>query len=192
MENVLTVKRELISGFIPQKGITTENCDRMVDIILSEHEFLSRPEAENDPSHKQIIPYVVIRKGDEVFVTRRLNKGGEKRLHGLLSIGVGGHINPENDGDNSDVLERGMKREIEEEVDIENMVKLTPRGIINDDTNEVGTVHLGLFYTLEVTGSVFVRETEKLEGFWVKQSELKELYDQMETWSQFVIQTIVM
>ena len=191
MENVLTVKRELISDLIPQKGITTENCDKLVDIILSNHEFLPRPEAENDPSHKQIIPYVVICRNDEIFVTRRLNKGGEKRLHGLLSIGVGGHINPEADGDGSDVLQRGMKREIDEEVFIDNIVKMTPSGIINDDTNEVGSVHLGLFYTLEVTGNVSIRETEKLEGFWVKPNELKELYDQMETWSQFVLQTIL-
>lgn len=187
MENVLTVKRELISKFIPEKGITTENCETMVDTILSNHEFLPRPEAENDTSHKQIIPYVVICRGDEIFVTRRLNKGGEKRLHGLLSIGIGGHINPETDGDGSDVLHRGMKREIEEEVDIENAGALTPRGIINDDTTEVGSVHLGLFYTLEVSGKVYVRETEKLEGFWVKRSELNGLYDQMESWSQFVV-----
>ena len=191
MENVLTVKRELISDLIPQKGITTENCGKLVDIILSDHEFLPRPDAENDPSHKQIIPYVVICRNDEVYVTRRLNKGGEKRLHGLLSIGVGGHINPEADGDGNDVLQRGMKREIDEEVDIENIVKMTPSGIINDDTNEVGSVHLGLFYTFEVIGNVSIRETEKLEGFWVLRSELKDLYDQMETWSQFVLQAIL-
>ena len=190
MENVLTVKRELIAKYIPQKGITTENCDNVVDIILSTHEFLPRPEAENDPSHKQIIPSVVVCRGDEIFVTRRLNKGGEARLHGLLSIGVGGHINPEADGDGSDVLFRGMKREIEEEVAIESMGALIACGMINDDMTEVGSVHLGLFFTLEVFGEVKVLETEKLEGFWVKRSELSGLTEQMETWSQFVIQAL--
>ena len=188
MENVLTVKRELIAAYIPEKGITTESCDKMVDIILQHYEFLPRPDAENDPSHKQIIPYVVVCRGDEVFCTRRLNKGNETRLHGLLSVGVGGHINPETDGCSSDVLYLGMKREIEEEVSIENMGQLTPRGIINDDTTEVGSVHLGLFYTLEVTGEVKVLETEKLEGFWIKRSEMSALSEQMETWSQFVAQ----
>lgn len=187
MEKVLAVKRELISGYIPIKGITEKDCGKLVDIILSNFEFLPRSEAENDPSHKQIIPYVVICRGDEVFVTRRLNKGGEKRLHGLLSIGVGGHINPESDGCGSDVLKRGMEREIEEEVELERIVSLTPRGIINDDTTEVGSVHLGLFYTLEADGEVTVRETEKLEGFWAKRSELDQLSGQMETWSQFVV-----
>ncbi len=190
MENVLTVKRELIAAYIPQKGITTENCDKMVEIILNNYEFLPRPEAEADPSHKQIIPYVVICRGDEVFFTKRLNKGGEARLHGLLSVGVGGHINSETDGRGTDVLYRGMKREIEEEVSIDSMGEMTPRGIINDDTTEVGSVHLGLFYTLEVTGEVCVLETEKLEGFWVKRSDMPGLSEQMETWSQFVTLTL--
>ena len=190
MENVLTVKRELISEYIPQKGIVTESCDKVVDIILNNIEFLPRPEAENDPSHKQIIPYVTLCRGNEVFVTRRLKKGNETRLHGLLSIGVGGHINPDKDGYDEKVLERGMTREIEEEVYITSVGTLTPRGMINDDTQEVGSVHLGLFFTLEVTGDVSVRETEKLEGFWVKRSELPALSEQMETWSQFVTQAL--
>jgi len=190
MENVLTVKRELIAKYIPQKGITTENCETMVDIILKNYEFLPRPEAENDPSHKQIIPYVTLCRGDEVFVTRRLKKGNETRLHGLLSIGIGGHINPETDGQGEDVLYRGMKREIGEEVKIESMGSLTPRGMINDDTTEVGSVHLGLFFTLDVTGEVSVLETEKLEGFWLKKTELPALSEQMETWSQFVTQAL--
>ncbi len=190
MENVLAVKRELIARFIPLKGIVTENCNDVVDIILNNYEFLPRPEAENDPSHKQIIPYVTLCRGDEVFVTRRLKKGGESRLHGLLSIGVGGHINPDKDGYDDKVLERGMKRELEEEVYITSMGALLPRGMINDDTQEVGSVHLGLFYTLEVTGDVSVRETEKLEGFWAKRSELPTLSEQMETWSQFAAQVL--
>ena len=190
MENVLTVKRELISEYLPLKGIVTENTKKVVDITLNNMEFLPRPEAENDPSHKQIIPYVTLCRGDEVFVSRRLNKGGEARLHGLLSIGVGGHINPERDGYDEKILERGMKREIEEEVYITDCGAFTPRGMINDDTQEVGSVHLGLFFTLEVTGEVTIRETEKLEGFWAKRSELPSLSERMETWSQFVTKAL--
>jgi len=190
MENVLTVKRDLIKQYLPKRGITTENCDKVVDIIISNHEFIPRPDAEKDPSKKQVIPYVVLCNGDKVFVTRRLNKGGESRLHGLLSLGIGGHINPEADGDGSDVLNRGMLREIEEEVYITKHGQLTPRGIINDDSNEVGSVHLGLFYTLDVSGEVYVRETEKLEGFWASRSELKAMSEELESWSQFVISAL--
>lgn len=190
MENVLTVERSLIADLLPEKGITEKNCNQLVDIIISEHSFTPRPEAENDPSKKQIIPYVTLCRGEEVFYTRRLKKGGEARLHGLISLGIGGHINNESDGDSGDVLARGLARELEEEVFIERFGTLTPRGIINDDTNEVGSVHLGLFYTLEVSGEVSVREKDKLEGFWAKRSELPALREEMETWSQFVVDII--
>lgn len=190
METVLTVRRTLVAALLPEKGITTEGGAKLVDIILSDHEFLPRPEAEQDPSHKQVIPYVVLMRGDEVFVTRRLKKGGEERLHGLLSIGVGGHVSREADGDGPDVLRRGMERELAEEVSIEHMGSLAPHGIINDDTAEVSRVHLGLLFTMEVSGKVAVRETEKLEGFWTRRAELPALKEQMETWSQFAVDAL--
>lgn len=190
MEQVLTVRRELVEEYIPEAGITAEAADRIVDIIINDHEFLPRDRAEEDPSHKQIIPYVVLCRGDKVFATRRLKKGGESRLHGLISLGVGGHINPEADGDGGDVLYRGMNREIEEEVYITKKSRPVPRGIINDDTNAVGSVHLGLFFTMEVDGEVSVRETEKLEGFWISRSELRDRAPEMETWSQLVVDTL--
>lgn len=191
MENVLTVDRSLIADLLPQKGITEKNCNRLVDIIIESHQFTPRPEAESDPSKKQIIPYVTLCRGDEIFYTRRLKKSGESRLHGLISLGIGGHINDESDGNGADVLARGLARELEEEVFIEKSGALIPRGIINDDTNEVGSVHLGLFYTLEVEGEVSVREKEKLEGFWAKRSALPALREEMETWSQFVVDIIL-
>lgn len=190
MENVLTVRRARIADFLPEKGVTTARSGELVDIILSDHEFLPRPDAEIDPTHKQVIPYVVLTRGDEVFVTRRLKKGGETRLHGLLSVGVGGHISREADGDGPDVLRRGMERELAEEVSIEKTGALTPRGIINDDTQEVGSVHLGLLFTLEVEGAVTVNETEKLEGRFLHRSELPALKDQMESWSQFAVEAL--
>ena len=190
MENVLTVRRELVADYLPENGVTTAHSGELVDIILSNHEFLPRPSAEADPTHKQVIPYVVLTRGDEVFVTRRLKKGGETRLHGLLSVGVGGHISREADGDGPDVLRRGMERELAEEVRIEHKGALTPRGIINDDTQEVGSVHLGLLFTLEVEGAVTVNETEKLEGRFLHRSELSALKDQMESWSQFAVEAL--
>ena len=190
MERVLTVKRELIEKFIPQAGVASENTVMVVDIILNNHEFMARPAAESDPSRKQIIPYVVLCRGNDVFATRRLNKGGESRLHGQISLGIGGHINPETDGGVKDVLYRGLWREVAEEVNIMSSSALTARGMINDDTNDVGRVHLGMLFTLEVEGEVTVRETEKLEGFWIPRKELHSKLSEMETWSQFVVKSL--
>jgi len=188
MEQVLVVKTEKIAQYISGKtGLLTDDRDAVLEIIIREHEFIPRPEAEEDSSFKQIIPYVVLTQQGKVFATRRLNKGGESRLHGKVSIGIGGHINPVDETDRRTVLMRGLERELEEEVSIEHRGELIARGLINDDSNGVGAVHLGLCFTMEVEGQVAVKETEKLSGGWMSMDELKAAYDNMETWTQIAL-----
>ncbi len=188
-EQVLVVKREKIEQYIDgRNGLIRDNTEKLLDIIMNEHEFMPRPEAEERPDFKQIIPYVILLRGDKVFVTRRLNKGGEARLHGKISIGVGGHINPADEEGN--LLLRGLWREIHEEVALDKHGELVSRGFINDDTNSVGNVHLGACFTLSVEGDVSVRETEKLEGLWMTVPELKSNYDNMETWTQIALEVL--
>jgi predicted NUDIX family phosphoesterase len=191
MEKVLVVKTEKLSKYIEGKtGLLKDDSDKVLDIIINEHEFIWRPDAEEDPSYKQIIPYVVLTQNDKVFATRRLNKGGESRLHGKLSIGIGGHINPVDEIDPKAVLMRGLERELDEEVYIERRGELLPQGLINDDTNGVGSVHLGLCFKMEVQGEVTVKETEKLTGQWYTLDELKAEYDNMETWTQIALSVV--
>ena len=188
MEKVLVVKTEKLAKYISGKtGLLRDDREEMLDIIVNHHEFISRPAAEEDPSYKQIIPYVVLTQKGQVFTTRRLNKGGESRLHGKLSIGIGGHINPVDETDRRSVLMKGLERELEEEVYIQHRGELVPQGFINDDGNGVGAVHLGLCFSMEVEGEVSVKETEKLSGAWMSLQELKEEYDNMETWSQIAL-----
>lgn len=189
MEQVLVVKREKIEKFIAGKnGLITENVPELLEIIRNEHEYMPRAEAEEQPAFKQIIPYVILRQGDKIFVTRRLNKGGEARLHGKISIGVGGHINPVDE--QGDMLMKGLWREIHEEVELHSHGELCSCGFINDDSNSVGSVHLGACFTLETEGAVKVKETEKLEGLWMTLPELKENYDYMETWTQIALEVL--
>ena len=171
MEYVLVVKTEKLSQFISgRSGLITGHSAELLDIISREHEFIPRPDAEADPGYKQIIPYVVLCRGDEIFMTRRLRKGGEARLHGLISIGVGGHINPVDELDRESVLMRGLERELEEEVEIERRGELR--------------------YTLSVEGEVRVRETEKLEGGWTTAQALRESRDRLETWTSIALDGI--
>ena len=188
MEKVLVVKTDKLAKFISGKtGLLTADREEMLDIIVNHHEFMDRQAAEEDPSYKQIIPYVVLTQKGRVFSTRRLNKGGESRLHGKLSIGIGGHINPVDETDRRSVLMKGLERELDEEVYIQRRGQLVPRGFINDDGNGVGAVHLGLCFSMEVEGEVSVKETEKLSGAWLSLQELKSEYDNMETWSQIAL-----
>lgn len=186
MENVLVVQTARLGDITAQNGLITGREDEVLDLITSRAQFLPRPEAEQDPSYRQVIPYVAILRGDEAFVTKRLSKGGEARLHGQLSLGVGGHIN-ETDRAGGSWLMNCLRREIGEEVAMDDFGTLTLRGLINDDANAVGSVHLGFFFTLTTAGAVSVRETEKLEGGFVPVSSLPALAPRMETWSQIIM-----
>ena len=185
MENVLVVKTASLGDIISRSGLIKGHESEVLSLIAAEGSFLARPVAEESPEYRQIIPYVAIVRGDEVFATRRLSKGGESRLHGLMSLGVGGHIN-EIDSKDDDWLMNCLRREIEEEVDIADFGTLTLRGLVNDNGNDVGSVHLGFFFTLNTTGDVTVRETDKLTGGFEPISALPEQLHTMETWSQII------
>ena len=165
--------------------------ERVQDLILADGRFLPRSSAENDPDWKQIIPYAVVHCDSDVFLLRRSRRGGEPRLYDRLSIGVGGHINPEPGPDRTLVLE-GLRRELDEEL------VLPPRGLeidaigtLNDDSNEVGRVHFGLVFLARASErNVKVREGELLSGEFVALSDLSFYADKMETWSQWVLRAL--
>ncbi len=157
--------------------------------------FVERRHAETDPSLKQVIPYCVLHRArdDEVFLLQRTRAGGETRLHGKRSIGVGGHVNPVDGAEDpgADVVEPGMRREIAEEVEIAGPWDARPVGLLNDDSTEVGAVHVGLVFVVAVRGDVRVRETRNLTGGFVAAAELARLCredrESFETWSALLV-----
>ena len=189
-ESILVVRREYLAPYLTEDfGLITEGVEEIVRVIEAHHEFRPRPEMETDPAYKQIIPYVLVTRGAEAFVMQRLKKGGEQRLHGLLSPGVGGHIDPVDEAGGS-ALMAGLRREVDEEVAVERAASLTPLGVINNDRDEVGRVHLGFLFRLEAEGAVTVRETEKLSGSFMPIAALPALRDKMEGWSQIALEVL--
>lgn len=154
--------------------------------------------AELNFEFKQPIPYVVIKQGNNFYAYERLNKGGEDRLHSKLSIGWGGHQNPLNNSLSTpfdEVVMDNLERELEEELNIQTSSKnLKFIGLINDDYDTVGEVHLGILALLELPedATVEVREVEQLRGFWVTREELIEsaVFDRLESWSQITVEVI--
>jgi len=186
-EQVMVVERETLEGFLIEYGLVHDHTDEILDAITEQHFFIDRPTAEISPQYKQIIPYVLIRHDDAYFLLRRTPKQTEARLHHKLSLGIGGHINP----DTPDLFD-GLQKELEEEVEVVGDYDLTFVGILNDDTTDVGRVHLGAVYVLDaLDGTVHVRETEKMSGRWVARAELAEHREAMETWSQIVYDAYV-
>ncbi|AUJ62472.1 hypothetical protein [Bacillus velezensis] len=177
------------------QGVNSED-ERIIKIMaqIEAHFFeIRRGDAEEDPRFKQPIPYVVIRRDDEVFVYERLAGGGESRLHNKLSLGFGGHMNPmEGAASFSEVLKQNTDRELAEELYIreEDKQNIVTLGLINDDENDVGKVHIGILSALQLASAtqVEVKEKDQIAGCWMKLSELKEenVYQRLEAWSQFV------
>jgi|688.fasta_scaffold00902_41 predicted NUDIX family phosphoesterase len=164
--------------------------------LVREGFFVERSWAERSPSQKQLIPYTLVCCGDRILLTRRTKGGGEARLHDKHSIGIGGHINPIDmeialrTGSLRNPLPAGAVREIEEELTVHGSYTLETVGLINDDSNSVGAVHLGIVHVMRVKGSVEVREKEQLEGRMVSVSELRSLVQSganIETWSKLLV-----
>ena len=146
--------------------------------------FRPRREVEDDPTWKQVIPYLVVRDGDLYLLMRRTRAGGDARLFERYSIGVGGHLNP---GD-GDVL-GALRREWREEVDADFEPGFRFAGLLNDDEDPVGAVHLGFVYTADVAGRrVGIRETEKLTGDFRTPAEVGAVAESMESWSRLLFE----
>lgn len=161
------------------------------NLAYAQPSFIYRYQAEGNPEWRQLIPYIVLRQADNVWLTRRLSTQGESRLHNLFSLGVGGHINPV-DATGASPLMAALHRELEEELYLDNWhpTNLEPIALINDLTNAVSRDHLGVVFVLEVppTAEVSVRERDKMQGQWVQMAEVrKRYYEQLESWSQLVL-----
>lgn len=171
-----------------ENAVIKVNDDDIMCKLLSNGLFKSRNELENDPSYKQIIPYAIICCNDMLYMFHRTKKQTETRLHNLYSLGVGGHMNPWGESIDVDYMNHELKRELNEEVIVHkdcNIKDIRPIGFINDDTNEVGKVHLGVLYHIKLSNMhIEINEKEKMTGQWIKITELKNYYSQMESWSK--------
>lgn len=191
VEQVLVVPRKDLvdAGQLPH-GFLAGGCRDFLSLVARGGTFLPRPRVEEDPSLKQVIPYAVVRFREMVFLLRRTSRGGEARLYRKLSIGVGGHINPEGVTGEA-VVEAGLRRELAEELTFDRPYRHRPIGLVNDDGNPVGRVHIGIVYLVETADQgVRVRETEVLEGGFSPIASLGPLLGEMETWSRIVAESV--
>ena len=147
-ELVFVVPRASIADEAGWYGIRTDDLDAFLEALERDGRYEARTAMEVDSSFKQVIPYLVLRDGERFFLMRRTKGGVDARLHDRYSIGVGGHLNPGDGG----VL-GGLRREWHEELVAEFEPDFQLVGLLNDDTTEVGAVHLGAVYVADATGA---------------------------------------
>jgi predicted NUDIX family phosphoesterase len=187
IEQVLGMSRAAVPGGTDWRGVKEADFEPFLAAVAQHGEFRARDEAETDPSWKQIIPYVLLRDGERVFLMRRTRAGADERLHDRYSIGVGGHVNPE-DGD----VAGGLAREWSEEIEADFVPAFEPVGVLNDDSNAVGAVHLGLVFGADAGGrAVAIREREKLDGAFATLDEVASVADRLETWSALLFEFLI-
>jgi len=166
-------------------GLKEVNFDHYVSIINDKKEFLPRSMMEIDPRYKQIIPYLVFTHEDKYFLMQRKSDASEARLRNKLTLGIGGHIRQEDMVDDS--LFAWALREFHEEVDYAGKVNVKPLGILNDDSNDVGKVHIGFVFLLEGDSADIAIKSELKSGTLVSLEDCVAQRECMESWSQFVI-----
>ncbi len=190
-EQILVVTRALFERLGAFQGIRTEVSSYLAALIDPENNFfLDRAEAEQDPSHKQLIPYAIFRHKGRYLCYQRGKSGGEARLHAKRSLGIGGHINPVDSRSGNlgmDTYMAGVEREIREELEIEGGFTQSIVALLNDDSNEVGKVHLGVVHLVELESDQ-VRAAEDAIAdlrFFSKEELQGSMRDSLESWSQF-------
>jgi len=170
-------------------GFTTQ-VDRYLPSLLDPAHllYLSRERAETDPSFKQLIPYVVLRCGEQAFHYTRGSAGTESRLHARRSIGIGGHVSSEDGVATADAYHAGLRRELAEEVEVEAIRSERVVGLINDDRTPVGQVHLGIVHVLDLAEPrAQLCDPALTAGGFADLGELRKARDEFETWSQFLL-----
>ncbi len=190
-EKVLVVPSEIINSLCPKPF--SRNTEGVIDAAIKNAQFLARKIAETDFNFKQIIPYVLVRHENCYVLMRRTTKQTEARLHDKYSIGVGGHINDEDMAKGiENIIQHGMRREIEEEMLIKSEQSCELVGVINDNSSEVSRVHMGLVYVLTTGTAEFeIAEKDKYTANWASLEEMAAVYDKMESWTQIVYDNLL-
>ena len=199
-ESVFAIPTEELWKLIAykEKGLIKGNSE-VLKRLVQNGLFRKRTELEEDPSFKQIIPYAIISnkepecsgvsQSQSFFLFKRTSRQTEKRVHNKFSLGVGGHMNPDNLKESKEpYLISELKRELFEEVKLLKACLIEDIefiGFINDDTISVGRVHIGLLYNIHVSNKdIVINEKYKMTADWIDKPDLAEFYEGMETWTK--------
>ncbi|MDB6065581.1 MAG: hypothetical protein JWR26_1789 [Pedosphaera sp.] len=192
-ERVLCFERKLLENQGLFQGLSL-SIEKFLPVVTSVSNilYLNRSDAEQDRRYKQLIPYVLIICNDRILRYRRGKGGGESRLHGLYSVGVGGHISEEDHGlfSSGPGYHEGMRRELMEEVEIDE-AKDAAVAVINDDSTEVGYVHFGVVHIMHVADETIAnRRSGIVSPEFVPMSEAVKDTAGYESWSRFCLENL--
>ena len=194
-EKVLVVERKVVEDVGRFHGLMFDVEQYLREIFLQGRPcFMNRGEVEDDPEYKQLIPYVIMSYEGKYLNYVRGRRAGEKRLVGLRSLGIGGHINPVDDEvplfdtDFREMYAAAVEREVAEEVNVEAGHSDRIAALLNDDSNRVGSVHLGIVHYWRLDSDEVSRREQMITQMDFKSvEELEGVRESMETWSMLCL-----
>lgn len=194
-EQVLVIKRDLLDELGSFHGFLGNPAEHLEAFLAEGNNFyLPRDDAEEDPSHKQIIPYAIFHHRGRFLHYVRGDSSGEQRLAAKGSIGIGGHINTTDVGASGlarDAYLQGVAREVEEELNVSSRCNQRVVGLLNDDSNPVGQVHLGVVHLFDLeSDEVTANEDAITELEFLAIEELAQRSDRLETWSSILVENL--
>lgn len=187
-EEILVVSRKDLFPNGTINGLEKVDFNEQEKIIKKSAIFMWRSKAEVDPNFKQIIPYLIFSHDDKFFVMQRSASSSEIRLQNKYSLGIGGHIIKE-DIENKGI-DKWSEREFNEEIEYSGSFKMEFLGVLNDESNFVGSVHTGLVFLLRGDSSNIKVRSELKSGSLMTLEECNSYYNSMEAWSQIVFKTL--
>lgn len=190
-ERILVVKRsDLLETQENWQGLNIDFFPKCLEIISKKAEFQPRSLMEKDPTYKQIIPYLIFEHDGSFFLMQRKKDASEQRLQSKYSLGIGGHMRFEDLQQSADLF-GWAKREFEEEVHYEGTFQMAPLGILNDDSTEVGQVHLGIVLMLVGDSDKISIKSELHSGQLTPLPDCLDYVPYMETWSQITLMKLL-
>jgi predicted NUDIX family phosphoesterase len=194
-ENILVIKRSLFDELGNFQGLNFQ-AEKYLSVILSRGNnfFLPRAQAERDPTHKQIIPYVLVAFENSVLHYVRGKKAGEQRLVAKGSIGIGGHMNETDESlfvMDEQAYRAGVEREVNEEIKIGIPFEDRTVALLNDDSTEVGRVHLGIVHVFKLAAPKVEKREAMITGLtFLTKKELTARRESLESWSQICVDSL--
>jgi predicted NUDIX family phosphoesterase len=191
-EMVLVVRRSLLESLGMFQGLNFDVGHYLPVFLSRENNFFApRSSAETDPSLKQIIPYALIVSEGKILRYIRGKRAGEQRLVSKGSIGIGGHMNDHDEGlfalDDQAYL-AGVLREVEEEVQIAPPISNRIVALLNDDSTEVGQVHLGVIHVIALARPIAEKRESVITSLkFLTPEELRAERESLEGWSQICV-----
>ncbi len=188
-EEILIISNQALSKFDYFNGLNIYENNQIFSFLIENTQEMIRSKAETDTNFKQIIPYLVFEFDKKYFLMQRRSTSSEQRLSNKFTLGIGGHLR-KSDMKNNDFCDAAM-REFHEEVNYNGQLDCKIIGILNDDSTDVGKVHIGIFILAKGNSDLIFIKSEMKNGKLLSLSQCIEKYDQMESWSQFIIDYLI-